>query len=121
MKSRYLNCSVFFSVVFLFSGLGWAHGIEVSKPDSKTRCQIGQVCPIQWEVKDVDTVRIQLRLSAEKKWITITEETKNIGRHEWSVPDTILPGTHRLLILSTKDKETHGVSEEFKISEKKPS
>jgi hypothetical protein len=113
---RFLNVLV---VLMLF-GAGYspaalAHGVDVSKPDVNTVCKAGTECLTRWSLPNVDEVAIKIRMNDTKNWITIIEKVKNSGEYKWVLDKTTAPGTYKVLVLSTKDEEVHGVSPEFKI------
>ncbi len=119
MRRGLVDTFLLSSALFLVSGSSWAHGIAVSKPDANTLCVAGQECAVRWSVQNVEDVKIQIRLSGEKEWTVAVEKTKNTGEYKWVVSKTIRPGTYKVLVVSTKDGEVHGVSQEFKISQGK--
>ena len=104
-------------VLFAITLTGWAHGIKVTSPDAESVWKIGKEHTIQWEVSKskVKKVKIELRITGKKDGILIAEEAKNTGEFDWETPSDLSPGMYKILILSVKDQEIHGISKEFKI------
>lgn len=102
----------------LLGGFSWSHGIDVSEPKADACWKTGKEVVIQWTVEKVKEVIIELRVPGKKEKIVIAEKTPNTGEFKWTVPADVKPGTYKILIISTVDREIHGVSKEFKISDK---
>lgn len=111
--------NLIFIVLFVsLLAVGMAHGIKVSKPDAESEWHIGNEYTIKWEVKDVEFVRIELRIPGKKEIIKITDKTENNGEYKWEIPAGVASGIYKILILSTVNDENHGISKAFTISKK---
>ena len=97
------------------TAVAFAHGVEVSCPDAKTVWVKGELQKIRWQVAKVEEVHIELIQVATKKRLPVVKNLKNSGAFEWKVASDLLPGQYKVLVLSTKDEEVHGVSAVFEV------
>ena len=92
-----------------------AHGIDVSLPEAKAVWTKGSQQKIRWQVGKVEEVHIELIQVATKKRLPVVKSLKNSGAYEWKVAADVEPGQYKVLVISTKDEEVHGVSAIFEI------
>jgi hypothetical protein len=92
-----------------------AHGIDVTRPDENSQIKIGTEQSIEWQVEGVEQVHVYLQSMPSKTRSTIKETLENTGAYSWTVSESLKPGQYRILVVSTKDSEIHGVSKTFDI------
>ncbi len=111
-----------FMLLFVAMALSvFPHGIKVSQPDGKTKLTIGKSYSIEWILTrgKAETVQIELYDPIKKKRLVIEEKVKNSGKYDWAISKETRPGTYKILILVTDQKDLHGVSKAFEIQQGK--
>lgn len=97
------------------TSVAFAHGVEVTTPDAKAVWVKGEQRQVRWQVAKVEEVHIELIQVATKKRLPVVKNLKNTGAFEWKVASDLLPGQYKVLVISTKDEEVHGVSAVFEV------
>jgi hypothetical protein len=102
-------------ILTILTSVAFAHGVEVTAPDAKTAWAKGSRQKVRWQVAKVEQVHIELIQVATKKRLPVVKNLKNTGDFEWKVTADLEPGQYKILVISTKDEEVHGVSAVFEI------